>query len=98
MSILLVFDANDMEAVAALDQVTSLSLAERERGILEFRHGAATADQPEFAATLGAAGIVRIFFRKLGEISAGLDLLQHVVGFRAGVGDGFRVFLGAGIG
>ena len=55
MSVLLVFDADDVEAVTALDQVAGLSFGERKSGLLEFRHGAAAADPAEFASALGAA-------------------------------------------
>ena len=95
MGCLFVFDADDVEAVTALDEVAGLSFAERKRSLFELRNGAAAADPAEFAPTLGAPGIVRIFFRKLGEISPALDLLQDVFSFRARIGARFLIYFGA---
>ena len=81
VSFLLVFDADDVEPVAALHQVAGLSLGERERRLFEFRNGAAAADPAQFAAVLGAAWIVGILRRQFREIAARLHLLQNVFGF-----------------
>ena len=58
--VLLIFDTNDVEAIAALHQITDLALGQRERSLLELGYRAAPADQAQFPALLCAAGIVGI--------------------------------------
>ena len=41
---------------------------------------------------LGAAGVVRILLRELGEIAARLHLFQNIFGLRAGVSDALFIF------
>src|SRR5207248_8701877 len=66
---LLFFYLDAVEAVAALHQIARLPGRQRERDLLEIRHGAAALDPAEFAACFRAAGIVRILLRNLCEIT-----------------------------
>ena len=96
VGVLLVFDADDVEAITALDQIAGLAFGERKSSFFEFRNGAAAADPAQFSAALRAPGIVGVFLRQLCEIAAGLYFLQNVFGLLARFGDCFLIFFRTG--
>src|SRR5215468_2443795 len=96
MCVLLVFNAYDVEPIAALDQIAGLALGERKCGFLEFWNRATTANPSEFTAIFRADGVFRVLLRKLGEIPASLDLFEHVLGFLTRLFDAVRINLAIG--
>ena len=95
---LLVVDANDVEAVAALHQVADLSLGQRERRLLKLRNGLALADPAQRSALLRAARVFRIFLGQLFELRAALQLLQQIFGALLRLGDALLVHFAVGPG
>src|SRR5208282_3642669 len=94
MGVLLVFDADDLETEAALNQVAGLSLGEGKGGFVKFSYaGTAAAEPAQLAPVFGASGVFRIFLRQLGKISPRLDLLQYVFGFGPRIGNCFLILL-----
>src|SRR5207245_2378492 len=76
--VLLVLDLDDMDAINRLDE-PDFSGLHREGGILEFLDRLLADDPADFPAALGA-GIFGMLLGQCGEVGAGLDLGQNVLG------------------
>src|SRR5205823_4583026 len=74
---------NDVETIAALNQIAGSTLGERECSLLKFWDSPSLPDPAQRAALLCAARIFGIFLGEVGEISTSFDLLQNVFSFSA---------------
>src|SRR5262245_54864922 len=67
---------DDVKAERRFDQAGECARLGGECGLLERRRHLSLAEEPEIAAVLGAAGILRLGARDRGEVAAAADLLQ----------------------
>src|SRR5689334_10582956 len=82
-----------MEAIGTLHESAELSfILQRECRLLELGHHGALLEGRQFAALLCAAGIVRVLFRELFEVTAVLDLIQQPFSFPASGVNGLLIY------
>ena len=91
---LLIFDLQDVVAELRLDHVGGLAGREREGGLVELRNGLAADRASRVRRPGSCCRGRRSTCGEVGEVAAGLDLLQQVFGL--GLGGGFGLSVGAG--
>ena len=88
------FNLKNVIAELRLDDVRGLAGREREGGLIELGNGAAAIEEAEFPALRLAARVVGVLRGEIGEVAAGLDLLEQIV--RLGLGGGVGLGIGSG--
>src|SRR6202007_656808 len=78
--VLLVVDADDVEAVAALYQIDDLPFWQRKGNLFKLGNSLAFADPSQRAILLSTARILGVLLGKIFELRAGLQLLEQIFG------------------